>query len=181
MSTRTDDKCTIPISTSLTSPVQSIITIISWLTHLGSVKQSIYTNFIYFSERRKDESTSSCSPAVLELTIVFLLRGIYSYFLNSRGILSTWNDKTKTLILSWTYMFLNSSNLRSVPVYKKTNIFLSMSFKKSCTFICNYKKKYTLVEKGMLLPHWTSANMASSSRSNSSGGEAASAIMKFTY
>lgn len=43
------------------------------------------------------------------------------------------------------------------------------------------KKKYTLVEKGMLLPHWTSANMASSSRSNSSGGEAASAIMKFTY
>lgn len=102
---------------------------------------NLYTNFIYFSERRKDESTSSCSPAVLELTIVFLLRGIYSYFLNSRGILSTWNDKTKTLILSWTYMFLNSSNLRSVPVYKKTNIFLSMSFKKSCTFICNYKKK----------------------------------------
>lgn len=96
LSTRTDDKCTIPISTSLTSPVQSIITIISWLTHLGSVKQSIYTNFIYFSERQKDESTSSCSPAVLELTIVFLLRGIYSYFLNSRGILSTWNDKTKT-------------------------------------------------------------------------------------
>lgn len=27
-----------------------------------------------------------------------------------------------------------------------------------------------LVEKGMLFPHWTSAIMASSSRSNSSGG-----------
>lgn len=48
-------------------------------------------------------------------------------------------------------------------------------------FYLQLQKKYTLVEKGMLLPHWTSANMASSSRSNSSGGVAASAIMKFTY
>lgn len=64
---------------------------------------------------------------------------------------------------------------------KRQTFFCQWVLKSHALLFATTKKKYTLVEKGMLLPHWTSANMASSSRSNSSGGVAASAIMKFTY
>lgn len=76
-------------------------------------------------------------------------------------------------------MFLNSFNLRSV--YKKINIFLLMRFKNLCIFICNYKKKYIFVEKGMLLLYWIFVNMVLSFRLNLFGGEVVFVIMKFIY
>lgn len=56
-----------------------------------------------------------------------------------------------------------------------------MSFKKLCIFICNYKKKYIFVEKGMLLLYWIFVNMVLSFRLNLFGGEVVFVIMKFIY